>query len=237
MGWEFFSKTYCISVRERSDRQTEARRQFAAVGLSDLVEFFIVEKGKNPDNIEKCIYESHITCLQKGLDAGARRILIFEDDIIFDRFDPEKLAACTHFLASKPEWKILLLGSLVKGLRPTGVKAVMKAKYRSLSHAYALNRDFAKEIVKIPWQGFAYDCLFRPYDEGVYAIHPSVAFQSDSPSDNIKYLNLDRHRRLLGGFKGIQKFNGFYYSYRAPIIAANAAMILILASIAAAWLF
>ena len=150
MGWKFFSKIYCISVRERTDRQIEAKCQFAAVGLSDLVEFFFVEKGKDPEDIEKCIYESHMACIQKGLDTGARQILIFEDDIIFDRFDPEKLEASIRFLQSKPEWKILLLGSLVKGLRPTGVKAVMKAKYRSLSHAYALNRDFAKEIVKIP---------------------------------------------------------------------------------------
>jgi len=237
MGWEFFSKIYCISVRERTDRQTEAKRQFTAVGLSDIVEFFTVEKGKNPDDIEKCIYESHMACIQKGLDTGARRILIFEDDIIFDRFDPEKLEVCIRFLQSKPEWKILLLGSLVKGLQPTDVKAVMKARYRSLSHAYALNRNFAKEIVKTPWQGFAYDCLFRPYDEGIYAIHPSVAFQSDSPSDNIKYLALDQRRRFLGGFKGIQKFNGFYYHYRTPIIAANAAVILILVLIATGWLF
>ena len=237
MGWDFFCKVFCVSVRERTDRRTEARKQFAAVGLIDRVEFYIVEKDKNPEDIERGIYESHIICIQKGLDAGARHILIFEDDIIFDRLDPEKLKACTRFLQSRKEWKILLLGCLVSGLKPTESKAVMKVKYRSLSHAYALNRNFAREIVKIPWPGFAYDGLFCNYNEGVYAIYPSIAFQSDSPSGNTKYLNLEKRRRFFGGFKRIQKFNEFFYRYRSLIIAANAAIGLFLIVIAAGWLF
>ena len=237
MGWDFFCKVFCVSVRERTDRRTEARKQFAAVGLIDRVEFYIVEKDKNPEDIERGIYESHIICIQKGLDAGARHILIFEDDIIFDRLDPEKLKACTRFLQSRKEWKILLLGCLVNGLKPTESKAVMKVKYRSLSHAYALNRNFAREIVKIPWPGFAYDCLFCRYNEGVYAIYPSIAFQSDSPSGNTKYLNLERRRQFFGGLKRIQKFNEFFYRYRSLIIAANAAIGLFLIVIAAGWLF
>jgi len=236
MDWDFFCKIYCVSVRERTDRRTEARRQFAAVGLLDRVEFYIVEKDENPDEIEKGIYESHIQCIQKGLDAGARHILIFEDDILFDRFDPEKLKACTRFLQSRKEWKILLLGCLVNGLKPTGSKSVMEVKYRSLSHAYALNRDFAREIVSIPWPGFAYDCLFCRYNEGVYAIYPSIAFQSNSPSGNTKYLNLEKRRRFLGGFKRIQKFNEFYFRHRKLIIAANVATVLFLMFISRGWL-
>ena len=237
MDWDFFCKIFCVSVRERTDRRTEARKQFAAVGLLDRVEFYIVEKDEHPEDIERGIYESHMKCIQKGLDAGARHILIFEDDILFDRFDPEKLKACTRFLQSEKEWKILLLGCLINGLKPTESKAVMRVKHRSLSHAYALNRNFAREIVKIPWPGGAYDCLFCRYDEEVYAIYPSIAFQSDSPSGNTKYLNLERRRLFFGGFKRIQKFNEFFYRYRTLIIAANAATILFLVVIAVGLLF
>jgi len=237
MGWDFFCKIFCISVRERKDRRAEARKQFAAVGLLERVEFYIVEKDETPKDIERGIYESHIKCIQKGLDAGARHILIFEDDIQFDRFDLEKLKTCTRFLQSKKEWKILLLGCLVNGLKLTKSKSVMNVKYRSLSHAYALNRNFAKKIVKIPWPGCAYDCLFCHYNEGVYAIYPSIAFQSDSPSGNTKYLNLEKRRRFFGGFKRIQKFNEFFFRYRSLIIAANAATVLFLMVIAAGWFF
>jgi GR25 family glycosyltransferase involved in LPS biosynthesis len=236
MGWEFFQKIYCISVRERADRRAEAKRQFAAVGLSERVEFFIVEKDPTPEAINRGIYESHIRCIQKGIGAGADRILIFEDDILFDRFSPEKLEKGIAFLKSTPDWKVFLLGCLVNGMRVTESDTVMKVKYRSLSHAYALNRSFAEELLGIPYQGLAYDCLFCPYDEGIYAIYPTIAFQSDSPSGNAKYFNLERRRRLFGGFQRIQKFNEYFYRHRMLIIAANAATVALLSVIAAYWL-
>ena len=86
--WEFFDKIYCISLTERPDRRREARHQFASVGLSARVEYHIVDK--HPTDPEQGVYESHIDCLKKGLSNGARRILIFEDDIRFDRFDPDR---------------------------------------------------------------------------------------------------------------------------------------------------
>jgi GR25 family glycosyltransferase involved in LPS biosynthesis len=30
------------------------------------------------------VYESHMLCLRKGLEAGAENIVIFEDDVEFD---------------------------------------------------------------------------------------------------------------------------------------------------------
>ncbi|MBW2251565.1 MAG: glycosyltransferase, partial [Deltaproteobacteria bacterium] len=64
---------------------------------------------------------------------------------------------------------------------------------------------------------------------------PSIAFQSDSPSGNTKYLKLEKSRRFFGGFKRIQKFNEFFYRHRALIIAANAITILFLVVIAVGW--
>jgi GR25 family glycosyltransferase involved in LPS biosynthesis len=50
-------------------------------------------------------------CLRKGLEAGAENIVIFEDDVEFDCFDPERLRSCTEFLRQHPEWKVLLIES------------------------------------------------------------------------------------------------------------------------------
>ena len=83
-GWDCFDKIYCISLTERTDRRATARAQFESVGLSNLVEFVIIEK--HPEGSERGCYESHMTCMGKGLAEGAERILIFEDDIVFDRF-------------------------------------------------------------------------------------------------------------------------------------------------------
>ena len=115
MCWSYFDKIYCISLAERSDRRKEAKAQFEAVGLLNSVEFVIVKK--HPVDCEQGIYESHLFCMKKGLRAGADNIAIFEDDIYFDRFNPERLKASTSFLSTHKNWKILFLGCMVKGSR------------------------------------------------------------------------------------------------------------------------
>ena len=79
--WEYFDKFYCISLNERSDRREDAKIQFEKIGLSDKVEFVIVKK--HPHNSEQGIFESHMSCVKKGILAGANHIVIFEDDILF----------------------------------------------------------------------------------------------------------------------------------------------------------
>ncbi len=208
MSWEYFDKIYCISLDERSDRRKEARAQFDAVGLLNSVEFVIVKK--HPIDCEQGIFESHLLCMEKGLSAGADNILIFEDDICFDRFGPQILKSSIDFLSSEPNWKILFLGCMVKASRKTENKSVLKINFRSLCHAYVLNASFAHRLVKEPWQGTPFDDMLRDLkDDHFYAVYPSFAFQGNSRSDNRRYLALDRFRRLCGGLRRLQKMNEY----------------------------
>jgi hypothetical protein len=63
----------------------------------------------------------------------------------------------------------------------------------------------------------------------MYAAYPSFAFQGNSPSDNERYLHLDRFRRLCGGLRRLQKLNEFYHLNRAAIITAHIIAVLIVA--------
>ena len=92
-GWSFFDRAYCISLRKRADRREAVRAEFARVGL--VVEFVMADKAANP---EQGIYESHLLCLQRGQAAGAQRILVFEDDVLFRCFSADRLAQMTAFL-------------------------------------------------------------------------------------------------------------------------------------------
>ena len=94
--WDFFDKIYSISLEERLDRREEAEIQFDKVGLSPKVEFYIAQK--HPYDCEEGIYNSHLACIKKGLQACASRIVIFEDDVQFERFDPAVLKNCVDFL-------------------------------------------------------------------------------------------------------------------------------------------
>ena len=224
-GWDFFDRLYCISLQEREDRRKSALKEFSKVGLADRVEFVIGER--LPYDFEQQVYESHMICLRKGLEAGARNIVIFEDDVEFDRFDPERLRSCAEFLRQNPEWKVLLLGALIRSSRKATNPCVQKVRYQSLTHAYALNRHYAETLAYEPWQGIVNDTLFRPLTDDVYAIYPMCAFQKKFTSDNYKYPKLVLIRRLLGGLKRIQKAIEFYHRHKFGIYAAHVIVILL----------
>ena len=225
-GWDFFDRLYCVSLQEREDRRKSALKEFSKVGLADRVEFELGEH--HPSDMEQGVYESHMICLRKGLEAGAKNIVVLEDDVEFDRFDPERLRSCTEFLRQHPEWKVLLLGALIRSSRKTTNPCVQKVRYQSLTHAYALNRHYAETLAYEPWQGIVNDTLFRPLTDGVYAIYPMCAFQKYFTSDNYKYPKLVLIRRLLGGLKRIQKANEFYQRHKFGVIAAHVMIILFL---------
>jgi len=225
-GWNFFDRIYCISLEEREDRRQSAAASFSKVGLTGKVEFVMVNR--HPYNVEQGMYESHITCLRKGLDAGAESIVVFEDDIIFDRFDLEHFKQGTQFLIDHPDWKVLLLGALIRSSRRTTNPFIQKVVYQSLSHAYALNRSYAETVASQPWQGVVIDTLFRPLTDHLFAVCPMFAFQKDFASDNTKYPVLARFRRLCGGLERIQKTNEFYHRHKWGIIAAHVMIFLFL---------
>jgi hypothetical protein len=224
-GWDFFDRIYCISVEERGDRRQAAAEQFNKVGLAGRVEFVIVKR--HPTNVEQGMYESHMTCLRKGLEAGAGRIVVFEDDVLFDRFDAGRFNRCTRFLSAHPDWQVLLLGALIRSSQKTADPCVQKIRYQSLAHAYAVNRPYAETLAYTPWQGIIVDTLFRPLTDHVFAACPMFAFQDTAPSDN-KYRHLELIRRSCGGLERIQKMNEFYHRHKPGVIAAHALTLLIL---------
>lgn len=210
-SWSFFDKIYCISLATRNDRREEARRQFAGVGVLDRVEFVITEK--HSDNPEKGIFESHMHCLKKGLDAQAGKILVFEDDIFFERFDLQALHEICRYMELIPGWNGLFLGCITDGSQKTGHKGLVKITYRCLAHAYALNRSFAQKIVQEPWCDIPFDELLRRHNSDFYALYPMCAFQGPASSDN-KTVVIDRMRRICGGLPFIQKANEFYQNHK-----------------------
>ena len=228
--WTFFDRAYCISLDERPDRRQEAERQFRLVGLAGRVELVVVPK--DSADPERGIHFSHMECFRRGLRAGARTILVFEDDILFDRFDPRVLAACTRFMAAA-EWNMFFLGCLTSGSRRTDTPALLQVRYRGLTHAYAVRSGFAESLLARPWCGQPYDMLLKDRCDGFFAAYPSFAFQSNAATDNLRLRRLDRLRRLCGGLARIQKMDEFYHRHRWAVVAVHALLIAGLLALAA----
>lgn len=226
--WSFFDKVYCISLVNREDRRKEAQAQFAKVGLADKVEFVLVQK--HAANPEQGIYESHLRCMQMGLESGAGHILIFEDDVVFLRYSAKRLQQLLRFMASHSNWDVFFLGCMVRNCWKIPGFPVARIRYRSLTHAYAVPRAFAETVTRLyPWRGVAFDDFLRDLEsEGMYVACPALAFQSDSPSDNDIYLPLDRRRRLFGGLIVLQRFDQWYHRYRWQLISLHVAGVAVL---------
>lgn len=219
--WVFFDHIYCISLKERPDRRDQAAAQFALVGLADRIEHMCFDL--HPKDPEEGIYSSHIACIRKALADGSQHMLIFEDDVIFERFVPERLETALSFLGRKPNWQILFLGCMVKKSRATECPAVREVDYRCLAHAYALNRSCAEQLVKKEWSGKPFDNVLSDFKVGVYACYPSFAFQSNADSSNRRLRRLDKFRRFCGGLRRIQKFDEWYNRYKALVITVHLA--------------
>lgn len=217
--WDFFDKLYCISLEDRADRRAEAKNQFNKVGLGDRVEFIIVKKNK--ENSEQGIFESHMNCIRRGIQADAENIVIFEDDVIFERFDAATLKRCVEFLGRNGNWKAFFLGCLVTKSRPTDTRSVIRIKYRSLAHAYVLNRSFAEKLAEVPWRNIPFDSMLCEFDCDHYAVFPSIAFQNNTRTDNKRFEQLDKYRRLCGGLRGVQKMNELYNRYKLIVVALH----------------
>ena len=229
-AWAFFDRIYCISLKDRQDRRDRATSAFARVGLADRVEFVVVDR--HPTNCEQGIYESHMRCIQKGVSTGAQTILIFEDDVIFDRFEAKRLAACTEYLMQQSQWRLLFLGALVKAIQRCDTPAIQRVSYRCLAHAYALNRPYAQQLADIPWRNIPFDAVLGHLDGdkgAVYACYPMFAFQSDAATDNANHARLDSFRRWCGGLQRIQKLNEWYHRNKTLVIALHFIVALLVA--------
>jgi glycosyl transferase, family 25 len=224
--WHFFDKIYCISIDTRIDRRTEAKKQFTHAGLLERVEFVLVEK--HPENPEKGIFQSHMKCLKRGLQAGANNILIFEDDILIKNFQPQRLVNAAQFLKEKHNWNAFFLGAISNRTQKTDASSVVSIQYRCLAHAYALNRPFAEQFTRESWCNIPYDNFLRKQCKDFFALSPMIAFQSSASTDN-QTIVLDRMRRFFGGLPFIQKSNEFFQHYKPIIVSAHILAFMVLA--------
>jgi len=225
--WRALDRIYCISLSNRPDRIQHARLQFQRVGLANLVEFVVVDK--HPTNSELGIFQSHMGCLRAGLDAGAQQIAIFEDDILFKRFSPDRLKRALRFMESGEDWQLLFFGCFVNSSRKTDYRSVVKVTFRCCAHGYVINRPFAEQVVAMPWQNVPYDDMIRSLKpRNVYAVYPAFAYQSNSATDNDNRLGVDRARRIFGGLHRLQHWNEFSTRRMIPLILAHVALFFIL---------
>ncbi|WP_320044476.1 glycosyltransferase family 25 protein [uncultured Desulfobacter sp.] len=221
--WAFFDKVYCISLRDRTDRRERAKIEFSRLGIDSRVEFVLVDK--DIDDPCRGIFASHLLCMEKAIDADAQQWVVFEDDVVFRRYDPKILTSTVAHLSACNTWTLLFFGGLIKGSSKTGNPAIKKIRYQALAHAYAVNRAFGKKIASQPWGGTPYDTMLKNLSDDYLGTTPFFAFQSNAATDNDACSGLDRFRRCCGGLGFIQLMNEFFHAHRFVIILGHIAVL------------
>jgi hypothetical protein len=109
--------------------------------------------------------------------------------------------------------------------QPTLSPGILKVDYRALTHAYAIESSLAEELVIRKWHRKPFDVVLAEVPEDKFALYPSFAFQSNSPSDNERLKKMERIRLLFGGLGFIQKMNERYHRHKVVIIAGHLFML------------
>jgi len=202
MSLELFKdRTFCINLKERTDRLEVVSEDLRKVGLLPYTEFYHSERSKVSGAVG--CWTSHISVMRLARDRGLDWVLVFEDDLLFEedlmKRNLDKLLAFLPEFLKRTDW-----GTIFLGHAPVAAEAPIHTDgdfrvYRTcttLAHAYIANLkcDDIKKIINVPLPTvdviqnaksiYHIDQTFA--DQTVqYAIYPMFVFQRpEAGSDN-----------------------------------------------------
>jgi GR25 family glycosyltransferase involved in LPS biosynthesis len=176
---EYFDKIYCINLDRREDRWRKCSTlfeknniivdRFSAIDKQDIKNESILNSGQLA-----CLL-SHLDILNIALEKGYEKILVFEDDVVFDE-------DINNFFKNNiqdvpDDWKFLYFG----GAHLNGLNLfknnVFKTTGTLTTHAYAIKCDIiAKIIPSISQTEFPVDVYYA----NVHNEFPSYVFRNDN---------------------------------------------------------
>ena len=201
--FSFFDKIYCISVDEKSLRWKKSKKQLELLGIYERTERIQAEiTEKYYDGCRR----AHKLCIRKAKEAGAKNLLILEDDFIFISRDMNHLNSTLENL-KKYDWELFYLGGKIDKKIEDLENNLCSVKLW-FTHAYAINHTvFDKILSYTPKTGEFHltpkhkstttdehiDTYYYINDFKQYLINPVMAFQTDE-------VTTDRAHFLLRSF-------------------------------------
>ena len=183
----FVDQIICIGQRG-SDRTNRGLRRISNEGLD--VHLFDAHMKKN--HRDGC-WSSHTHVWQESKQKGCKRILVFEDDVVFIHPFLSNLPYLEYFISSVNNWSFLFLGCLPLQLERTNFPHISRVQAYDL-HAYIINLEHQAvgEMLKLdPW---LFNFFHRPIDVFVslqascYTLTPLIAVQETTFSNELLFL-------------------------------------------------
>lgn len=188
---KYFDKIYCINLDRREDRWKKCASLFERDDIS-VERFPAIDKNKikNESKItdgQLACLSSHWNILNIAHKQGYDKILVFEDDVVFDKGLNEFFDKNINDVPDN--WKFLYFG----GNHLNGLTLIKNNVFKMVSslttHAYAIKCDIIPEIIDLVAQSNApvdvyYAAFHRAFPSYVFKNgEKSLVWQADDYSD------------------------------------------------------
>ncbi len=215
--FDFFDRICCVNLDACPERWERSRAEFDKLGILDRAERFSAFAPYMTQNVEARLLACRDTMrllVRQCAKHQMKSVLIFEDDVVFDHYDPNLLQTALDELSTHNWWAVMLGTHIRKAFPMTaGLEFVGEHLFRIApenqlvgGYAWALHAraydEFLKGMDKLD-QGF--DQWFRqPGVCEVYGIYPIMASVGSAPStiedsstrDDIHVWEIDETRRI-----------------------------------------
>jgi GR25 family glycosyltransferase involved in LPS biosynthesis len=217
-----FDKIYYLNLDSREDRKNRIEDHFNKFKITaERIPGTIItpeqvndyNKGMVLDEYNLGLAPARIGCavtqlkaIQAAKDAGAKNVLIFEDDAFIFEEHIEALKEALKELEYLPKWDMLFLGANVLAPIHQIAPHVGKMTGAYCAHAYVVNAHFFDKMLEYKYEQFkAYDeYIFnemRNPNYNIYAVLPIIATQYESYS-NIEGKDVNYGDVLVNSYKG-----------------------------------
>jgi GR25 family glycosyltransferase involved in LPS biosynthesis len=217
-----FDKIYYLNLDSREDRKNRIEDHFNKFKITaERIPGTVItpeqvndyNKGMILDEYNLGLAPARIGCavtqlkaIQAAKDAGAKNVLIFEDDAFIFEEHIEALKEALKELEYLPKWDMLFLGANVLSPIHQIAPHVGKMTGAYCAHAYVVNAHFFDKMLEYKYEQFkAYDeYIFnemRNPNYNIYAVLPIIATQYESYS-NIEGKDVNYRDVLVNSYKG-----------------------------------
>lgn len=148
---KYFDKVYCVNMDKRPDRWEQAKKEFKKLGIEDQVERW--PGVENKDGNLGCTL-SHLSIIKHCKKNNFKKILIFEDDVLFVENDVNKLQKAFNELFEIENWDLFYIGSTVDpnvGRFNRVTDNILRTNFAYTTHAYAVNAQ-AFDLMISSWE-------------------------------------------------------------------------------------
>ena len=148
--WDFFGgHIRYINLTSRNNGYDDSEKVFDKYNIP--VKYFRTEKHRKGEEYGR--FKSHIKVIREAYYSGAKRVLIFEDDIVATKYlTPKYLKKAIKFMKKDKKWDLFYLGVMPNIISYSSSRTKYNNIYKlkgTCTYAYVVNRSAMKKLIDI----------------------------------------------------------------------------------------